>query len=463
MSAPADPLPDLKLPRKPTYLKLDAGIDFFHLFRTIESECNVCFFLESLGDGDSDSRYSVIGFDPDAVIRGLPGKLQYITRDVLEIPTENPFHALARWMPQNIISRQYSGGLVGYLNYEAMNFFEPVLDLEWHPDFDPFRFGVYTDGLVLDKMTGEVYYVYFHTDRSERVRTWLNAESAGIADFQLRPLGQSRSEREYHAMVKETIEEIRSGNTFQCQIGLLEEYASSGHPMAVYDELRRINPSPHMFYIKFDDRVQIGASPELIFRLRQGEMETYPLAGTTKRGTSAAEDVQLARVLLNDPKEIAEHNMLVDLHRNDLGRVARPGTVKVRRLMDAKKFSHVQHISSEVVGIIRKDCDMFDGLRSTYPAGTLSGAPKIESMKIIERIEQSPRGPYGGAVGHFGWNGDSTFAIPIRSLFMAGDKLTIRASAGIVYDSTPEGEYQEIQRKLAGMKAALKSFIHPAE
>lgn len=465
MSTPAQQLPDPKLPRKPVYVKLESGIDFFRLFQTIESECESCFFLESLGEGDSDSRYSVIGFDPDAIVRGRPGQLIWQDRSgqTRTIQTQNPYDTLAAWMPQNIISRNYSGGLVGYLNYEAMNFFEPVLGLKPHAEFDPFRFGVYTDGLVLDKMTGEVYYVYFQNDRIDRVRKWINATAPDYEPMTVRTLGQSRTEEQYHAMVHETIEEIRKGNTFQCQIGLFEEFEVSGHPMAIYKELRRVNPSPHMFYLKFKDRLQVGASPELIFRLRQGEMETYPLAGTTKRGNSPEEDIVLARALLNDPKEIAEHNMLVDLHRNDLGRVARFGTVKVRRLMDAKKFSHVQHISSEVVGIIRKDCDMFSGLKSVYPAGTLSGAPKIESMKIIERIEDSPRGPYGGAVGHFGWNGESTFAIPIRSLFLSANRATVRAAAGIVYDSTPEGEYQEIQRKLAGMKKTLLQFMEPAD
>ena len=461
MSTPASALPDLALPLKPVYIRLEAGIDFFQLFRTIEVECAVCFFLESLGEGDSDSRYSVIGFDPDAIVRGRPGRLVWQDRsgERRDVPTANPYDTLAAWMPQNIISRNYAGGLVGYLNYEAMNFFEPVLGLQYHPDFDPFRFGVYTDGLVFDKMTGEVFYVYFNTDRSARVRQWIQSPAPEPGPLRVQPLGQSRTEEQYHTMVRETIEEIRKGNTFQCQMGFLEEFEIDGPPMAIYDELRRVNPSPHMFYIKFGDHQQIGASPELIFRLRQGEMETYPLAGTTKRGATDEEDIVLARALLNDPKEIAEHNMLVDLHRNDLGRVARFGTVKVRRLMDAKKFSHVQHISSEVVGIIRRDCDMFSGLKRVYPAGTLSGAPKIESMKIIERIENSPRGPYGGAAGHFGWNGESTFAIPIRSLFLAGNRATVRASAGIVYDSTPEGEYQEIQRKLAGMKKTLLRFV----
>lgn len=184
-------------------------------------------------------------------------------------------------------------------------------------------------------------------------------------------------------------------------------------------------------------------------------METFPLAGTAKRGKTAAEDQELARRLLNDPKEIAEHNMLVDLHRNDLGRVAKFGTVKVRSLMDIKKFSHVQHISSEISGVIKEGEDMFSALAASFPAGTLTGAPKIESMKIINRIENVPRGPYGGAVGHFGFDGNCTFAISIRSLFVSGDYAFAQTSGGVVLDSDPEKEYEEIENKLAGMRKAL--------
>ncbi len=167
-------------------------------------------------------------------------------------------------------------------------------------------------------------------------------------------------------MVESALEEVRAGNTFQCQIGFEESYTINGNPLAIYETLRAINPSPHMYYVKFKDKVILGASPELLFRLRQGEMESFPLAGTIKRGSTPAEDVSLARKLLTDPKEIAEHNMLIDLHRNDIGRVAKFGTVKVRRRFDIKRFSHVQHISSEVVGILKSKEDMFSGLAASF-------------------------------------------------------------------------------------------------
>ena len=206
----------------------------------------------------------------------------------------------------------------------------------------------------------------------------------------------------------------------------------------------------------------MGASPELLFRTRNREIETVPLAGTIRRGQTLEEDRELAKELLNNPKEIAEHNMLVDLHRNDIGKVATFGSVKVRRLMEIKKFSHVQHISSEIVGILRDGEDMFTGLASLFPGGVLSGAPKIETIKIIARNESEPRGPYGGALGQFGFNGNCTFCIPIRSLFIKQEGSQARAytqtCSGIVFDSDPDKEYQEIINKLGAMRKVLDTF-----
>src|SRR5690606_11222518 len=244
-----------------------------------------------------------------------------------------------------------------------------------------------------------------------------------------------------------------------CEVGFKSRFAIEGDTIQAYQSLRDVNPSPQMYYIKFGDEKVIGASPELLFRLRQGEMETYPLAGTTRRGATEAEDKALARTLLNDPKEIAEHNMIVDLHRNDIGRVAQFGSVKVRSLMDIKRFSHVQHISSDIVGIMAGSEYMFSALASNFPAGTLTGAPKIEAMKIIDSLETEGRGPYGGAVGHFSFNGDCTFAIPIRTLFVNGENAYVQTCGGNVYDSNAADEYEEIQRKFAGTKKVLEAFF----
>ena len=184
-------------------------------------------------------------------------------------------------------------------------------------------------------------------------------------------------------------------------------------------------------------------------------MTTRPLAGTTKRGADDAEDQRLARELLNDAKERAEHTMLVDLHRNDIGRVSRFGTVRIRDLMTVKKFSHVQHMSSEIVGIIKNGEDMFSALASNFPMGTICGTPKVETIKIIDSNEPEARGPYGGGVGQFGWNGDCTFALALRTVFLSGEKAYTQTCGGIVYDSKPEKEYEEIQRKSAAMKKVL--------
>ncbi|MBV6492313.1 MAG: Aminodeoxychorismate synthase component 1 [Turneriella sp.] len=451
------------LPAKPHYHFFKTPLDFFTLFGRLEANFANCFLLESLGEESYDSRYSVIGFSPDFDFIAEKGGLSIHAKDKTErVDTLNPYFYLRKILQQGILTRHYAGGLVGYLGYDAANFFEPSLNLVPHNDFPSFHMGLYTDGLIYDKMTGETTYFYFLEDRRPLLEASIKDARPKIST-RATPLGQSKSREEHAQMVEEAKKEILAGNTFQVQIGLSEAYKVEGDWLQIYASLRKINPSPHMFFMKFFDgkktRHLIGASPELLYRQRQGEMESFPLAGTAKRGTTVEEDRELARTLLSNPKEIAEHNMLVDLHRNDLGRVARFGSVKVRRIFDIKKFSHVQHISSEVVGLLARNEDMFTALASSFPAGTLSGAPKIESMKIIERIEKEPRGPYGGAIGHFGFNGDSTFAIPIRTIFGVDGKAFVRASGGVVYDSTAEGEYQEIQNKLAASKKALAEFL----
>lgn len=447
-------VPKIHLPKKPTYIKCAQDIDFLALFDVIEQQYDHCFILESLGAEGHTSRYSVIGFSPRHIIRAQ-GQTLFV--DDQPYAVGNPYQALRHMVPQDAIARNYAGGLVGFLSYDCMNYFEPGLNVKPHDRFDQFMFGVYMDGLVLDTVTQEIFYFYYDHNRLDLVQQLLQ-QRATYSQLSLKELGDTISKEEHKRRVLAVQKEIVAGNTFQCQVGYKTAYRMSGDVRPIYHKLREVNPSPFMYVVKFAHQKIIGASPELLFALRDGEMETFPLAGTIRRGKTKAEDSQLARHLLNDPKEIAEHNMLVDLHRNDMGRVAQFGTVKVRSLMDIKCFSHVQHISSEIVGIIRQGEDMFSTLAANFPAGTLTGAPKIESMKIIDRIEQDGRGPYGGALGHFGFNGDCTFAIPIRTLFISGDMAYIQTSGGIVYDSDPEKEYDEIQRKLQAMKEVLSSF-----
>ena len=453
------------IPRKPHYIKVSGVDDFFLLFKKIEKHYQTCFFLESLGEDSHISRYSLIGFQPEKLIWAVKDTLfiQALDGEIEEHKSGNPYELLRSLIPQDIIARKYSGGLTGYLGYDAMNYFEPSLSIQASDMFEAFKFGLYEDGLILDKMTGEVSYFHYNNNRLDAIQKIIQSDYTGDLPVNVTPLGDTMSRVEHAEAVAKVKNDIVDGKIFQCEVGFKTRFKIAGDTINIYQALRESNPSPQMYYLKFGDQKVIGASPELLFRLRQGEMETYPLAGTTKRGATPEEDRELAKTLLNDPKEIAEHNMLVDLHRNDIGRVAKFGTVKVRSLMDIKRFSHVQHISSEIVGIIADNHDMFSALASNFPAGTLTGAPKIEAMKIINAQESDGRGPYGGAVGHFGFNGDCTFAIPIRTLFCKGERAYVQTCGGNVYDSNPEDEYEEIQRKFAGTSKVLQMFVKDGE
>lgn len=460
----------IRLPRKPHYITLSTECDFFELFKKIEKRFDTCFMLESLGEDSFIARHSIIGFDPEKILWANNQELNIQDRDgeVNTYFSENPYYLLREFIPQNILSRKYSGGLTGYLGYDSMNYFEPSLHLHDSEMFDAFRFGLYTDGLILDKMTGEIFYFYYDRDGYENnrialIEQMIQEETPENGSLTVKATGESMSKADHADAVAKVKQDIIDGKIFQTEVGFKKWFTLSGDSINIYEQMREVNPSPQMYYIKFSEQKVIGASPEVLFRLRQGEMETFPLAGTTKRGATEAEDRELARVLLNDPKEIAEHNMIVDLHRNDIGRVAQFGTVKVRNLMDIKRFSHVQHISSEIVGIIAENQDMFSGLASNFPAGTLTGAPKIEAMKIINELEGEGRGPYGGAVGHFSFNGDCTFAIPIRTVFANGEKAYVQTCGGNVFDSNAEDEYEEIQRKFAGTKRVLDQFAPQEE
>lgn len=465
-------LPKIKLPQKPTYIKLAQDLDFFELFASIEAAFQTCFIFESLGEEGRLSRYSIIGFNPQHIIKAK-GNTLYFDNKAFKVKNPldpqdrkdlnpldpksqgcNPYFALRQIMPQQTISKNYAGGLIGYISYEAVNYFENAVNLKVHPLFDSFLFGVFTDGLILDKITNELSYFYHDQDRSNILLKLMKSKSKK-QNLKAKFLGDSLTKDEHTKIVEKVKEQIKKGNIFQCEVGFKSEFEVTGNSLEIYKRLRQVNPSPFMYYLKFGDKKIIGASPELLFSLRNGEMQTSPLAGTIRRGKNKSEDQRLARELLSDEKEKAEHNMLVDLHRNDMGKVSEFGTVKVRDLMTVKRFKYVSHISSEIVGIIKKEEDSFSSLAANFPTGTLTGTPKIEAMKIIDQNEFGGRGPYGGAVGHFGFNGDCTFAIAIRSLFISGEYAYTQTSGGIVYDSRADKEYAEIIRKLAAMKEVL--------
>lgn len=446
-------IPKITLGKKPTYIKFAEDIDFYELFKKIEQQFDTCFIFESLSEEEKFSRYSHIGFAPKHIISARGNNFFF---DDKVYVVNNPYATLREVMPEETLARHFAGGLFGYLSYETVNYLETSVSVKVHPLFDQFLFGVYTDGLILDKLTGEIFYYYYDQNRFEVIKKI--AENKLIEKkLEITFIKDSLTKEQHADIVEKVREQIKAGNTFQCEVGFKSEYKVEGDALQIYTKLRAVNPSPFMYYIKFGVKKIIGASPELLFSLRDGEITTKPLAGTTKRGKDETEDKQLARELLNDPKERAEHTMLVDMHRNDIGRIARFGSVKIRDLMAIKKFSHVQHISSEVVGLIKNGEDMFSGLASNFPMGTICGTPKIETLKIIDANEKEARGPYGGGVGQFGFNGDCIFALALRSVFISDTYAYAQTSGGIVYDSVAEKEYEEIQRKFAAMRKVLES------
>lgn len=442
-------------PKKLTYREkvLPTKLGLMEIFAKLKQNYQTCFLLESLGEGADFSPRSFLGFSPFAIISAEEGKLIV---DGKAFPTPNPYEALKNFLPRLPRGSGFRGGLFGYLTYEATRYFEPSVEFKKHPDFPDFEFGLYYDGLILDKQTGKLKYFYLTKDRSAELLKVLSKPLKREVKFHAKAKGTNVTQKYFEEKVAEGKEEILAGNTFQFQFGRKYFYELSGNRMEFYETLREINPSPHMFYLKFGERELIGSSPELIVRVEKGVVENYPLAGTRRRGKDAAEDAEIGQKLLNDPKEKAEHMMLVDLGRNDIGRVSEFGSVKVRKLMDIKKFSHVQHIGSEIVGKLRKDLTAFDALAAQTPVGTVSGAPKIETMKIIERLEKDARGPYAGAVGLFSLTGDCIFAANLRSLYASGKNATVQASAGIVADSVPAHEFGEVEKKVRGVIAALE-------
>ena len=278
----------IEIPSKPQRIKLTQDIDFFALFKRIEHAFETCYLLESLGEDGHMARHHAIGFDPVMTIAAIDRTTLAITdnktAETTHYQTDNPYQLLRSITPQHVIARDQSGGLVGYLGYDSVNFFEPSLNAKASDDFEPFKFGVYLDGLTLDKMTGEIFYFYYPTEqqdnRIEQIKALLDAPIPNYEPPSVEFLGDGMSQEEHAKAVLQVKEDIISGRIFQCEVGFKSKYCISGDKMPIYEKLRAGNPSPHMYFMKFAQQCIIGASPELLFRLRQGEMETYPLAGT---------------------------------------------------------------------------------------------------------------------------------------------------------------------------------------
>ena len=345
---------------------------------------------------------------------------------------------------------------MGYFSYDSARYLES-LPARTHDDLllPDFEFGVYDDGVVFDHTTGQAYYYWYNQNRIRELQHLLTGktEEKPLATDELRT---NLTQQHFENNVKKAKRYITSGDIFQTVLSKRFEFSFKGDLLDFYRNLREINPSPYMYFLKMKDKAIVGSSPEMLGRVDGNVAETFPIAGTRPIGRTAAEDKRLAKELLKDPKERAEHVMLIDLARNDLGRVSRFGTVSVPEFMTIQKYSHVQHIVSRVTGDVREGYDAVDVFKAIFPAGTVSGAPKKRAMEIIEELEPCRRGPYAGAVGYFSYNGNADFAITIRTLIAKGDYGFIQTGAGIVADSEPTQEWIETEHKANALLQALR-------
>lgn len=448
---------------------------------------NFAYLLESVEGGEKWGRYSFLGANPSIIVKGQ-GRHVEVTRDgkVEQIAANgNPLlvlkKILSEFKPVEIEGLpRFFGGAVGYIGYNTVRFFEPV-ELTSPTQETPDFFFLLTDTLLIfDNVKHRIKVVshaFIDGSNLEEIyhrsvqkidamidsfhRTAIPLPERKTPDPQGRTLSNpgnpaSNFTREsFKKGVRSAKEYIEAGDIFQVQLSQRFSTPLQADPFMVYRALRSINPSPYMYYLRFDQLHLVGTSPEVLVRLEGGKAETRPIAGTRWRGKTIQEDQALERELLSDPKERAEHVMLIDLGRNDLGRVCEYGTVKVDELMVIERYSHVMHIVSNVVGTLEKGKDAFDLLEACFPAGTVTGAPKIRAMEIIDELEPEGRGLYAGAVGYFSFQGNMDTCITIRTIIIEGKQATVQAAAGIVADSDPDREYEETMNKAKAMLTAI--------
>ncbi len=428
------------------------------------------FLLESVEGGEQVARYSFIGTEPSGVVRTGLGQTNGKVDPL--IPVQKVMNAY-ELVPMPELG-PFNGGMVGYISYDAVKYFERLPSPENDPVGVPESvFMMTTTFLIFDHVRRSIR-VVSHAFLDGDVETAYEEAIERIdelidrLDSPLQPppsssngatspeITSNLTHEQYDQIVARCKEYIYAGDIIQTVPSQRFSRPTTAHPLEIYRALRTINPSPYMYYLELDDFHIVGASPEELVRVQNGVVSTRPIAGTRPRGKTEEEDEALGRELLADEKERAEHIMLVDLGRNDVGRVCKPGTVEVTDLMIVERYSHVMHIVSHVVGRLRDDKTAYDALRSCFPAGTLSGAPKIRAMEIIAEMEPDKRGPYGGAVGYFDLNGNMDTAITIRTMVIKDSVAYVQAGGGIVYDSVPKTEFEETVHKASAVLRAIE-------
>ncbi len=476
---------------------LSDSLTTIEAMRRLKNASHQCYLLESASQSETWGRYSFLGFNPTMEITAVDGKVtvrktvgggeSLIEEREVKHPGEVLREVLARYKSPILQGLPtFTGGLVGYFSYDYIKYSEPKLALENHgeDDFKDMDLMLFNDVIAFDNFKQKIYLITGIdlteiTDFSGGFEEKLEALSkayvaAGDKLLEIKRLLQNGEPKkfeplklqseitpkftneEYGAMVEKARHYIKEGDIFQVVLSNPLSAKATGSLFDTYRLLRANNPSPYMFYFSSDDIEIAGASPETLVKVEQKKVSTFPLAGTRPRGKSAAEDLALEKELLADEKELAEHNMLVDLGRNDIGKISKIGSVSVEKYMSVERYSHVMHIGSTVVGQLSDTKDAIDAVDSILPAGTLSGAPKFRACQIIEELEQSKRGIYGGALGYIDFTGNLDVCIAIRLVYKKKDSICIRSGAGIVFDSVPEKEAVECINKAKAVVNAVK-------
>ncbi len=442
---------------------LSDSITPIELVKVLRHSSHHCFLLESASQNKTWGRFTFLGFDPELEVSCVDANPRARLKEILA-KYKSP--KLEDFPP-------FTGGLVGYFSYDYIKYTEPKLKLENHGDddfkdmdlmlfndvicFDNFKQKIYIiTGIMLEDEDLEQQYKKAQKRLQEIIYLIKYGEKKQFEPLQLlSEITPKFTNEQYGKMVEKAKSYIKEGDIFQVVLSNPLSAKAKGSLFDVYRFLRATNPSPYMFYFSSSDIEMAGASPESLVKLEDKCVSTFPLAGTRPRGTTAEEDGALKAELLSDEKEKAEHNMLVDLGRNDIGKIAKIGTVAVEKYMEIESFSHVMHIGSTVVGQLDDSKDAVDAIEAILPAGTLSGAPKFRACEIIEELEQSRRGVYGGAVGYIDFAGNMDVCIAIRLVYKKKDSICIRSGAGIVYDSVPEKEAVECINKAKAVVNAV--------
>ena len=440
--------------KNPKVIPLELTGTQFEIYNKLSRNYSHSFLFESLTGPEELAETSIMGFDPGIVVKGYSDKVIIFYKDGTQktITTDDPLSSIKQLLETTSDqSYRYLGGAVGVINYDAVTLWEKVP--QSHPVDTPLmEFGIYEDGILYDTKQKKSFYFYYDENRIDQIKLSENK----FENFNVSEISVDMNEAKFTKIVNDAKKYIHDGDVFQVVLSRRFNFDANGDYLKVYKILRRMNPSPYLYHMKMKEKTIIGASPEMLIRVTGNVVETFPIAGTRKITDDEAKNNELKNEMLNDEKELAEHTMLVDLGRNDIGKVCKYGSVHVVDLMQVKQFSHVQHMVTHVVGTLDEKYNMYDAFKAVFPAGTVSGAPKVRAMEIIDEQELHSRGPYAGAVGYFSFNGCCDFAIAIRSIFFDGKKGFVQAGAGIVSDSIPKNELKETEHKAGAMLLALK-------